>query len=382
MNAVKKYSLLVFLIENLLAQAPMFGKSSWLFYLMLATGLVLLVSGGYLSNVSYRQCKPLHILAFVYIAYQFTLGFSTLNARTVLYLLAKVTTFVIIGVSIMTDWDFYARKVPVYLSLVVALILLFGINSTLDLGSGERMNLGFGNPNSTSSLSAFALVGVLFFYDRKRPFLYITVGLMALYAMLAGGGRNAILTLAVASLIWTGGSMKKGLAILLMLAALWGATTVLSVELSGVSRIKGTIDGSIGSNRDIEREAAIMMIEEKPITGWGFEAHNTGNAAAVSDLGSHNGYLETIKFMGYPFGGLFFVVLILSSLSFMKYYKSTDLALRYHLAIVLSTLVSALYEGLFVGVHEFSTNMVFYSLAVLSVYNYSVKHYEVEELTA
>ncbi len=380
MNVVKKYILFIFLIENLFAQSSIFSHSSWLFYLMLATGLILLVFGGYLSNDSFRKCRPLHLLALVYVTYQFTVGFSTLNTRTVLYLLAKVTTFVIISVSVLTDWDFYARKVPIYLSLVVVIILLFGINSTPDLSSGERMNLGFGNPNSTSSLSAFTLVSVLFFYDKKRPFFYVIVGFFALYAMLAGGGRNAVLTFAIASLIWTGGSMKKGLVILLMLAVLWGVTTVFSIELAGVNRIKDTIEGSMGSNREVERAATVMMIEEKPLTGWGFEAPNVGRAAILSEVGSHNGYLETIKFMGYPLGGIFILFLFLSVLTFLPLYKSPDMAVRYHVAIVFSHLVSAVYEGLFVGVHEFSTNIIFYSLAILAVYHYKMKHFEVEEL--
>jgi O-antigen ligase len=165
-----------------------------------------------------------------------------------------------------------------------------------------------------------------------------------------------------------------------MLAVLWGVTTVFSIELAGVNRITDTIEGSMGSNREVERAATVMMIEEKPLTGWGFEAPNVGRAAILSEVGSHNGYLETIKFMGYPLGGIFILFLFLSVLTFLPLYKSPDMAVRYHVAIVFSHLVSAVYEGLFVGVHEFSTNIIFYSLAILAVYHYKMKHFEVEEL--
>ena len=332
-----------------------------------------MMSGGIFKPESFRKCRPLYLLGVVYIAYQFTLGFATLSSSTLIYLIAKVTTFVIMIVSVVDDWDFYARKVPFYLSIIVFIVLLFGLNTSDTLNTTDRLELGFGNANSTSSLSAFCVATVLFFWNRKHAILYTIIALVAVYSMLAGGGRNAILMLAIMLFIWTGMSLKRIFIAASLICLLWGAINVFSLNLAGVERLESTIVGEAGTNRDIERLATQMMIDEKPYTGWGFGATNVGAAAALSELGSHNGYLETIKFMGYPFAILYFLILFGSAIPMLRYYRSHDMSIRYHLAIVLSHFACAFFEGLYVGVHEFSTNIIFYSLAVLAVYQYNQK---------
>ena len=379
MKTLKKYLLLCFLIENLLAQSFFASLPTWVFYLMLFLGVLMLFSKEFLSRRSFKECWPLYLLLMVYVLYQFTAGIGTLNTRSLLYLMAKVTTFAIITVSVVSNLDYYVQRLPILFAFIVFIVLLFGMGRGVDLDSGDRMNLGFGNSNSTSSLSVICIAGVLFFWNRKYSFIYMIMLAIALFAMLAGGGRNAILTLVIMTLVWTGFSLKKSIIAALLLALSIGALTVLPVNLAGVNRMKDTIEGKAGSNRDIEREATKIMIDEKPLTGWGFEAKNSGRAADISELGSHSGYLETIKCMGWPFSILWFFILLLSILPLLKYLKGRNMVLRYHLAIVLSHLAAAFFEGLFVGVHEFSTNIVFYSLAVLTTYRYREKHHLIQQ---
>lgn len=373
MKFIKKYILLIFLIENLLVQSPIFGMSMLPFYIMMVLGALLIFSKELWSHNTYRECKPLYLLALVYIVYQFTLGFNTLSMQTLVYLMAKISTFIIITVSIANNWDFYAKKAPIYLAMIVVVILVLGLNDATDSTITDRQTLGFGNANTTSSLSTFCLTGVLFLWNRKHRIVYFFIAILAIYSMLAGGSRNAILMLGVSMLVWTGTSVRRMIPAAMALLLVWGTINIFQLDLAGVERLKGTIEGSIGTNRDLEREATLMMIEEKPWTGWGFEAENQGRAATISEMGSHNGYLDTIKFIGYPFALLFFVILFICTFSLLKYAKSKDMVLRYHLAIVLSHMVGAMYEGLFVGVHEFSTNMIFYSLAILTTYDYRMK---------
>ena len=373
MSKIKRYILLIFLIENLLAQSPFGGYLHWLFYVMLFTGAILMLTGDCFKSSSFRKCRPLYLLGAVYIASQFTLGYNTLSSSTLIYLIAKVTTFVIIVVSVVDDWDFYARKVPFYLSIVVFVVLLFGLNNSDTLNTTERLELGFGNANSTSSLSAFCVATVLFFWNRKHAILYTIIASVAVYSMLAGGGRNAILMLAIMLMIWTGMSFRRIIIASSLVCVLLCVINIFSLDLAGIERIEATMSGEAGTNRDLERLATQMMIDEKPYTGWGFGATNVGAAADLSELGSHNGYLETIKFMGYPFAILYFFILFGSVIPMLRYYRSNDMAIRYHLAIVLSHFACALFEGLYVGVHEFSTNVIFYSLAILTTYRNNVK---------
>ena len=370
MKLLKKYILLLFLFENLLVQSSIFGISSVPFYLILGTGLFLMFFGNFFTKETIKKCWPLYVLSIVYVLYQFTLGIETVSSRSLTYLLAKITTFVIICVSVTSDWQFYARKAPLYLAVGVFVILLYGMNSTGVVSTDDRLTLGFTNTNTTSSLSALCLGTIIFFWNKKRPILYGIMAICALYAMLAGGGRNAILMFAVMMFVWAGFSLRRIIVGLMMILTVLIIVNVFSVELAGISRIEETISGDMGSNRELEVIATEMMIDEKPITGWGFEAQNVGRAAFISEMSSHNGYLETIKFMGYPFAIMVFFVIFYSTMSQLRNFRNSDPAIKFQLAVVLSHLVGAMFEGLFVGVHEFSTNIIFYSLAVLTTYRY------------
>lgn len=373
MKSIKKYLLLAFVIENVFVQTPYFSAFSFLFYVFLAIGMLFLFEGSLFRKDVFNSCKPLYLLGLVYVAYQFTAGFETISSRTLLYLVAKIATFIIIIVSVTSNWEFYAEKVPKFFSILVLIILLYNV-ATGNFGVvNERQTLGFTNTNTTSSMAAFAFAGFLFFWDSKRRIIYLLAMLLCIYALLAGGSRNGILIFAILFFMWRGASWNTIIIASVLLMFLSVVVGQLGIELAGVERLTGTLTGEVGTNRDSEREAAMVMICEKPWTGWGFEAQNVGQAAAISELGSHSGYLETIKFMGYPFSLLWFTMLYISTLSLLKLYRLKNMSLRYHLAIVLSSIISAFFEGLFVGVHELATNMMFISLAVLTTYNYRLK---------
>lgn len=374
MKSIKKYLLLAFVVENVFAQTPYFSALSFLFYVFLGIGMLFLLDGSLFRKNVVNSCKPLYVLGLVYVAYQFTLGQETISSSTLLYLVAKIATFSIIAVSVTSNWEFYAEKAPRIFSVLILLILLFNIatGNLGDDGSG-RMMIGFTNTNTTSSMAAFAFAGFLFFRDKKKRNLYILAMILCFYAVLAGGSRNGFLIFAILFFMWRGVSWNTIIIASASLIIINIVINQINVELVGLERIFGTISGEVASNRDTEREAAMVMIGDKPWTGWGFEAQNVGKAAAISELGSHSGYLETLKFMGYPFGLMWFAVLYICILSLLRFYKSGDMTVRYHLAIVISSLASAFFEGLFVGVHELATNMMFISLAVLTTYKYRQK---------
>lgn len=367
MNQLNKYILFVFLIENLLISTK-FSLGVVPFYIMLGLGSLMLLQPTFWQSKTMKECAPLYWLGAVYILYQFTLGFSTFSIRSILYLVTKLVTFAIITVSVTSDWDFYARKTPLILSIIIIIVLLTGAATTGDLNSGDRMRLGFGNENLMGSLASLCFAGVLFFWDRKRSFLYALLLAGSTYSLLASGSRNAILYLFIILVIWTGFKISRLIPVILLSVVFSVALSYLPIHLSGVDRFRETVEGNMGSTRDVEREATLMMIKESPIKGWGFEAQNVGQAAMLSELGSHNGYLDTIKFMGYPFGILWFMVLLFSVIPLLKYTRDGQPLLRYHIAIVLSTMITAFFEGWFTGVHQYNTNIMFYSLAVLSTY--------------
>ena len=372
MKFLKKHALLFLLIENLLVQLY---PSQILFYAIIALGLLFIFDRTFWNKESFSKCAPLYIFSLIYLIFQFTVGISTLSNRTLLYLVAKTSTFAIIIVSVVSNWEYNAKHAPKILTYVIFVVLVYGIASGNGfVFSGDRQQFGFSNPNTTSALATFCLAGIIFFRSKKHEWRYIVMGGVILYALLASGGRNALIQFIIILLVWAFNSKKRrgisiGTALLLGIII-----SVFSLNLAGVNRIKNTIKGEEGNNREDVVLATMVMISEKPVTGWGFFPGIQGKALEISDMGSHNGYLDTILFMGYPFAILWFSVMGITVLGLMKYLKRGDDVIKYHLAIVLSGLFAAFYESLLTGVHEISTNIIFYSLAVLTTCNYREKH--------
>ena len=135
-----------------------------------------------------------------------------------------------------------------------------------------------------------------------------------------------------------------------------------------------TYNGVEGSNRDFERLAAELMIKERPWDGWGFEAENQGLAATITMLGPHNGYLEIAKQMGIPFAILYFLTIAVTLIRCWLAKNKHHEYMNVYLALALMLLVKANYESLFVGVHEYGTNVFFTALCMSSAHLYYLKH--------
>lgn len=366
MKNIKKYLLFAFLIENIAALTSLFGGLTYfLFYGFLFLGCVLLFSKNMFSNKTLKTYWWAYILSLIYIIYEFTIGFDYINTRNLTYLVAKITTFIIIIVGVKTNYEFYLRKMPYLLALVMCFFVIYGLIYNVDSSVGERMNLGYGNPNVTSWMGALS-VGIVLFSRNKNRLTNIVIILVGTIGMLAGASRAAFVLMAFLLLARYGLKPK----LLLSLALGWIIAVYIipsfNLDLVGLQRLQNTIDGTEMSNRDDERLATMMMIEEKPWTGWGFEAANEGRAALISELGSHSGYLDTIKFMGYPLGGAWLTIVVFSTLllSFNIYRKKKEFSI--YCGYALSILVVAHFESYFVGVHEFATNFYFLSLAMMS----------------
>ena len=379
MERIKEYLLFAFIIENVFAQTRLFPWMNNLFYVFLGLAVLLLLFGNVLTRDLWKSCKVFLLLSFVFIFYQFSIGINTLTVHTGLYLIAKIATFVIIVVSVEYNWELYARKTPLIFSYLVVFLLIYAfISGNAEIDSNGRQALGFTNSNTTSSMSVFAFAGFLFGY-KELGFWKLLLLMFCLFGILAGGSRKGVLLLFIILLLYRGVSFNVVPLVLMLGIFVFILLPEANIHLSGIDRVIATIEGKEGTHRELERMATQIMIDQKPLTGWGFDAKNVGLAAKLSGLGSHNGYMEMTKFMGYIFSILWFGVIGRFIIPLLKYIRSEDDNIRYHLSIVIALLVGALYEALFVGVHELTTNMFFISLAVLTIYHYRQSIDEEEE---
>lgn len=374
MQFLRKYLLFIFVFENILAQTPALGGlSNILFYIMLGIGVA--ITPSVLNKKSFNQCRPLYYLGLVYLLYEFTIGYHTISSYTLQYVAARITTFSIIIFCVTSNFSFYASRSVRLLTLSLLLYLIYSIvfDSGNSLSTVDRQMIGFTNPNTTSAIGTITLAGLLFLYKRYPWYILLSM-LFCLYIILAGGGRNAMLMGVILILFRYGVQWRTVALSAAILFSVFILFPRLGISTAGVERINKTASGEIGNNREAERKAAFMMIAQRPLTGWGYGAHNVGKAKKVSELGSHSGYIDTIKFMGYPFALLTFFIMFYYIYASLPLYRLRQRMINYHIGLVTAISVGTFFECYFVGVHEFESTMFYVSLAILSTLRYRIKN--------
>lgn len=363
---LKKYLLYFMLLENVAVQTSLLGSySSMFFNLFLGLGLFFILTGEVFKANTVKTFLPLYVLMGIYLLYEFTIGASYIDSRSLTYLAAKMTTLAIIITSINSNYEFYEAKGLHHLALFMCFFVIYGlVTGGLTEASMGRSTMGFTNSNTTSGMGAFIL-GIVLFLTKKWNWKAIVIAVIGLYAILAGGSRAGVLVAAIIILMRYGISLKIIMMGSILVVASLFVLPAIGLETVGVERMIDTVEGSEGTNRGVEREACLMMISEKPLIGWGFEAQNQGKASLLSLLGSHNGYMETLKFMGIPMGGLWIAVYLWTVLRLYLKYRRYKLESDVYLAMLIAFTVNAYYEGLFVGVHEFATNLIFVAMAMI-----------------
>lgn len=338
-------------------------------------GLIALISTLNQGTEIFKKFKCLYLLMVVYIIYEFTIGSDYISQRTIYYLFAKLSTFGIIIVSIDSNEQFYRDKGVLILICSMAFFVGYGLITGGGDHGNERALVGFTNSNTTGAMGALT-IGMLIFYlkDRKWNIYYYIILVLGLYAVLASGSRAGLLMLVLLVLLRYGFTTKTiGFSILLLALGLY-ILPELGFHTVGVQRLVDTYNGVEATNRNSEREAAIWMINERPWTGWGYEAVNQGEAAKISELGAHNGYLEVTKQMGLPVAIIYFAIIALTIFSAWRTRKEFNRPIDLYLALSLMLLVKANYESSFIGVHEYDTNIFFVSIAMVSSHIYNLRN--------
>jgi hypothetical protein len=365
----KEYLLLLFLTANLTAEYSfLMSISKVLFYVTLAVSFLFCVSSFDTIIKKYRTCKHVYILVLIYILYQFTVGISYVSLDAMLYLLSKCVVFGTMVLCINKNFSFYFRKViRPFAFIILGLLILGYVVHPLDYAG--NMAFGFINRNAGTAMATISFAGFLFTTEKfkYRDYLILTV---LLAAILMGGSRNSFAMCLVLVLI------RYRISSQLIIASLAGLVLVLYIfpymglSVEAFDRVMETLTNQISLDRETQREAALWMIKSRPETGWGFEAQMQGYAAELTELGSHNGYLDHLMFMGIYFGALWILVLLLGAINRLKLFSLHDNFVNYHLAVMLAVLLGANNEAFLVGVNQITTNIFYVSYVLLGVYIY------------
>lgn len=368
MKKVVQYWAFLYWIGNVFAQYIMFNMfAAPYFYAIIFIGFIALLGNMSLLSKSgmFRANYFIYVYSICMIVYQFTFGLFEVNDRTWTYLISKVVADMMFVVSVFSYPQFYGRKMFPIMAMGTAVLVFLGFfRGSVDIMSG-RQTFGFGNSNALSSITAIS-AACFFITTKKIKFWHWGILALLIYGALMGGSRSCVAALII-GLLFKYGLKPRTLGVIILMVSTLEVVGQIGIELPGISRFLESVENAdFVSNREEERLASILMIKEKPITGNGLYAQQSESAKMISELGSHNTYIDLVKFMGFGFGGFVIIALFIQLARFCKlFYYSRSLHIRSHLFCAFIVPMMGMFEAYIWGVNQMTTTIMFISFAYL-----------------
>lgn len=370
MEFLRKNLLLLFLIANVTAEYILFmSASKYLFYSALGLSVFFLLSNKVISPAAVKACPHIYVLAGILILYQLLFGMESFSYDSATYFAGKLATFGIMMLCISNNFEFYLKKSILPFSyIILALIVLGWFFHRVSSLSSSYLVFGFANRNAACAVSAIGFAGFLFAKDHHKKSDYLCMAILFL-TILIGGSRNSLAMCILFIIIRYGLSMRLVAVMAISAIIIIFVLPEMGIEINAFDRLVDTVTGNLATDREAQRQGAMMMIQDKPVTGWGLASQIQGKALEISHYGAHNGYLTLIMYMGLPLGIAFIGTIALGVLKrFFKLYKLHNNILNYHLAVMVSILFAANQEDYLVGVNQIVTNLFFVSFVVTGIY--------------
>lgn len=370
MGKIVKFWLFLFLIGNICAQYKVLTPFSNLFFYPLLGFSIIAILSNCLMVFSFRTIstyKFIYAYIFILWIYQFTFGLNQTHDDTWMYIIAKTAMLLMTIIAVKKNYTFYHTSFCKYYLFFCVVLIILGL-TIFNYAASGRQYLGFGNPNAGGHLASICVAGLLMINPVKnKAWLSRGMMLICLVAVMLSGSRASLGIVIVAILMQYGLSKELVITTVIGFLTLTIILPMTGIQFTAVERFTQTIENqNYSSGREVEREAAILMIRESPWIGNGICTPQTEQAMKISELGSHNTYLDWLKWFGIPLGGILIFFLVVTTLRLFFYYRKTnDEYKRFHLFVVVSTVLVCYFEGFIWGVNEMSNTLFFTSLAVL-----------------
>lgn len=371
MDRILTYWLSLFFLGNICQQYVLLNPfRSITFYVSILLALLCVLKHIHLifAPIIVKRYSFLFWYLCIMFLYELIFGWQFNSEKTLTYILSK--TVILLGIIPLIEFnsEFYSRKFFYIVAVVTSVLLLFGIFKN-NLVVAGRQSLGFSNFNSTGALSAVCF-GVIFILSQsvfRHKWIFIIVGLICLYGVLASGSRSSFAIVIISFLIKFGINKKLVIPAIVAYLLLFIVLPEIGFNLSGLDRMNDTVESAdFSSTRENEREATLLMIEHSPIIGNGIYSGQSEEAQTISTMGSHNAYLDFLKWYGIPLGGLLIIIIIKTGITLYRFfYDSQNSYDRMLLFIVIGVLLAANYEAYIWGVNQMITTMFFIALAIL-----------------
>ena len=269
---------------------------------------------------------------------------------------------------------FYEKEFYPVIGLLTSIFLIFGYLTHNTIFAG-RQTLGFWNPNSTGSISAICF-GTIFIMKSMKLRVRYVVAAICLLGVLLSGSRSAMGIVIISLFIKYGFNYKLIGFSILMLFVVFVLLPAMDIQFIGISRFSDAIvSNDFTSGREIERESTKYMIRESPWFGNGIYSQQDEEASKISVLGSHNAFLDFLKWFGYPIGLFLISIILFYVLQLYTFFRNTNnLDIKAHLFVIVAVLLAANYEAYIWGVNQMITTMFFLSLSLLQKKYYDLKY--------
>lgn len=382
---IDKYWLILLLTSNIVAQYyPISHIGNMIFLVSQAVGFVYcLINCGLLFTKEMSQrFSFIYVFAAIYILYQFSFGLIHINERTWTYLVSKIIIDFSIAICIYKNRDTVTSLIPMLFAFIIPVLILIGF-AKYNVYINARCTMGFGNPNSLGSIGAITF-GICLFCDKIRSsYLKYFLASICLFAVLMSGSRGALAIVLIALFFKFKLNLKNITVVILFIVGSVIVPPMLGYNPVGISRLVETTQqkDAFSAGRETERKASILMIKENPITGNGLYAQQSEEAKKISLLGSHNAYIDFLKMLGIPLGGLLIIYIFKKIMQLLKSFWKYPNKYRMHLFIIVSGALAANFEAYIWGVNHYITTLFFISMCFLQQEYYEISNLEESEIT-
>ncbi|TDG37714.1 hypothetical protein EZJ43_01060 [Pedobacter changchengzhani] len=376
MKFIIKYGIGIYLIVTLLFKLGFILPHAFtnvIYYILMAAGVIVVpfYSKVIFSSKSIRVFWVFHavnLLNFIYL-----LIFGLTNMDSWLYFLTKFSTFNLIILAFVYNYEFYKDSFVKYYKYIILLMLLMGVFfSGVTDDSAGRLSAGF-NPNDVGIFGLMGLFSVIIL-NKQWAKSKIDLALVAVFFVFAllSGSKATLLGIGLLGFMNYGLSLKSvGLAILAIGAIFIVSNFGYKTSVDRVFSKERTFE-----TRDEVYKNGMLTFEESPVVGHGLDKYGWSNPKYFENpedaLGPHNTYIAIGIMYGILFGSAFLIILF-SFLLFTKKisFSSGDEFTRYSFYFMLLILIIGFFETLIVGVNETVTLQFWVCLGVVA-YNYSL----------
>lgn len=368
MSFITRYWIVLFFFANLCANSALLRFAAYpvLIVTMLLGLLVIIgnISIVWRSNPFFKAslCSG---FVFAIIVYQAVFGIYHIHPQTWTYFFSKTIACIALVISVWRNLDFYKKN---FLRIFIISVFILCFYGSIRYPGIGRATWGFGNANSLGMMASLSF-GILLNYPILKNRAWIIFEVLFLCGVLASGSRSAMGIVVLAYIIKYGLSLKMLTILCVTGLVIAICFPYMGLRSIGITRfVDSAVQLDIASGRELEREATLLMIKESPVEGHGLYAGQSEAAKQISKLGSHCGFLDIIKMMGIPIGGILIVYMTYIIFKiFFRFRGSCRHEMRAYLFIACAVYCASFFEGLIWGLNIVPNTLFFLSVTILQL---------------